>query len=144
MNNPLKNLKSSEAISKKQMRAIWALSNRLGLQEEDLHARVESISGKKSIRALTKSEARHVIEDLLLLAGSQKRGSEKSTLEKGKVTQAQMDFIYETGRKIGWKKEHIFGLAKKMYRVSQLKNLRVEQASGLIEALKAIQNRNIA
>lgn len=117
-----------ERITKKQLRAIWALAHRTGLNEEDLHVRTKLFFGKNSIRSLTKQEASRVIEYLL---------------HKGETTRAQITLIKILTAQMGWSRQHLNGLAQKMYGKRELGDLNVRQASGLIEALKAIKVRHV-
>ena len=102
---------------------------------------VESSTGKKSIRSLSKQEAREIIEDLLLKGGGADLISQEAIGEKGRGTRAQMVFIGALSRHMGWDQRRLQRLAQRMYGVRQLADLRVRQASGLIEALKAMKMR---
>ena len=128
-------------ISTKQIKAIWALSHRAQLQEENLRILVESSTGKKSIRSLSKQEAREIIEDLLFKAGGQELISQEATGKEGRVTRAQVVFIGVLSSQIRWDQWRVLRLAQRMYGVRQLKDLKVREASGLIEALKAMKRR---
>lgn len=131
------------SISKRHLKAIWALAHRAGLQEEDLHIFVESLTGKKSIRSLTGEEAKQVIRALLLKAGAGLilfSGREKA----GRVTRAQMAMLGGLADQMGWDGKRLLGLARRMYGVKRLMDLEVKQASGLIEALKAMKQRMAA
>ena len=128
-------------ISTKQIKAIWALSHRAQLQGGDLRILVESSTGKRSIRSLSKQEAREIIEDLLIKAGGKEPILQDATDKEGRVTRAQMVFIGALSSQIRWDQQRVLRLAQRMYGVRQLKDLKVKEASGLIEALKAMKMR---
>jgi hypothetical protein len=133
---------TSGLISIQQLKAIWALAHRAGFKNEELYALVESLSGKKSIRLLDRQEAGEVIEDLLLKTEGVALQSPRGTGKEGTMTRAQMALMGILGRRIGWNLWQISRLARRMYRVENLADLKVRQASGLIEALKAIKRRS--
>ncbi|HLB01881.1 MAG TPA: phage protein GemA/Gp16 family protein [Nitrospiria bacterium] len=131
-------------ISTKQLKAIWALSHRARLQEEDLRILVEWSTGKKSIRSLSKQEAQEIIEDLLIKAGGKELISQEVTDKEGRITRAQMVFMGALSNQIGWDQWRVLRLAQRMYGIRQLKDLKLREASGLIEALKAMKRRRAA
>jgi hypothetical protein len=137
-----KKLETRGQVSMRQLKAVWALAHRAGFEKEDLYALVESLSGKKSIRFLNRQEARRVIEDLLLKAEGGEFQSVEAAGQKGTVTRAQMALIGILGRQIGWNLRQLSRLTRRMYGVGNLVDLKVRQASGLIEALKAIRRRS--
>ena len=131
-------------ISKQQIKAIWALAHRAGLEEEELRELVESFTGEKSIRSLSQEEAGEIIEDLLLKGGETDWAFREAIGAKERGTQAQMAFIGGLSRQMGWDQSRTLRLARRMYGVQELMNLKTRQASGLIEALKAIRRRRAA
>jgi hypothetical protein len=133
-------LNTSGFISPRQLKAIWALARRAGLQEEGLHRVVESLTGKRSLRSLSKEEARGIIEDLLLKTGM-KVISYPGGGGLGQITRAQMALIGGLTMQMGWDRQRLVGLARKMYGVGWLIDLKAKQASGLIEALKVMRKR---
>jgi hypothetical protein len=133
-----------ERITKKQLRAIWALAHRTGLNEEDLHVRTELFFGKNSIRSLTKQEASRVVEYLLQKGEVMEKIPERIVDIEGIITRAQIMLIEKLTDQMGWSVRHLNGLAQKMYGARELGGLNVRQASGLIEALKAIKLRHVA
>jgi len=137
-----KKMETSGLISMRQLKAIWALAHRAGFKKEDLYALVESLSGKKSIRFLNTQEARRVIEDLLLKAEGGDLRSLEAAGQEGTMTRAQMALIGILSRQIGWNSWRLLRLARRMYGVGNLVDLKVRQASGLIEALKVIRRRS--
>ena len=129
---------SVEGITKKQMRALWASAHRAGLTEEELRALTASLWGRRSIRDLTVVEASRLIEKL------QDTGNRDAIpfQTSGRLTLAQARWIDALGKKIGWDPPHVLGLAKRMYSVERMDDLTRKEASGVIEALKALWNRS--
>ena len=128
----------------KEIRAIWGIAGRLGINATELHQRVENLTGKKSIRLLTRDEAQIIIHALLTSAASiptPVAGISESDIGG---TDAQKAFIAGLGCRLGWDLNQIESLAKKMYGIRRLKEITNRQASGLIEALKAIRSRKAA
>jgi|GEM_PF-1843179 len=128
-----------EGISTRQLRAIWALARCAHLNEGELHAKVSALSGKGSIRALTRRQAGRIIERL-----QREVGSASTAERRGETTRFQVSLIEILGKAMGWETDRVLGLAHKMYGVDRLEGLTVIQASGLIEALKAIRGRRAA
>ena len=56
----------------------------------------------------------------------------------------QMVFMGALSNQIGWDQWRVLRLAQRMYGIRQLKDLKVREASGLIEALKAMKRRRAA
>ena len=131
-------------ISKQQLKAIWALSHRTGLNEEDLRSLVEAFSGKKSIRSLSRQAASEIIERLLLKGEGTDSAFQETIGQKERGTRAQMVLIGELSGQMGWDQSRLLRLVQRMYGVRQLTDLKIRQASGLIEALKAMRRRQAA
>jgi Bacteriophage Mu, GemA protein len=127
-----------EDISKQQIRAIWALCHRLGLDEQSLHGLAQAITGVSSIRQLSSSQATRLIDLLLAKTGFKTRDFPR---RPGFNTPHQLAYIQGLAAQLGWDEPHTLGLARRMYHVRRLRDLGIRQASGLIEALKAIQER---
>lgn len=143
-----------EAITKRQIKAIWALAHHGGLNAEDLHRQIESSVGKRSLRQLSREEAARVIQGLLpklddrdwMLDDSEGNLSSTSISHpvSNPYTSAQMAFMGRLIWEMGWDQKRLLRLAYRMYGVRRLADLTVRQASGLIEALKAIGKRHAA
>jgi hypothetical protein len=129
-------------ITKRQIKAIWTLAHRSGLLEEDLRLRMEAAWGKKSIRSLTQREARELIERLLIHISVGKDARPAMTGSRDAPSASQMAFIEGLAGRLEWDSWRLNRLARRMYGVRSLEDLKTRQASGLIEALKAIQKRS--
>lgn len=57
-------------VTSHQMKALWALAHRAGLDEGELHALVVSRTGRASLRELRRAEAAAVIDKLLAKVGA--------------------------------------------------------------------------
>lgn len=126
-------------VTSKQVRAIWGYAALLKVSEERLREWIYAETGKGSLRELSLLEASRIIGDMEWETKLEVGG----LLLRGRMTGAQFRKIVRMGAEIGWNQERILGLAGKMYRVERLQDLDQKKASGLIEALKAIQNRNL-
>ncbi|HIE64904.1 MAG: phage protein GemA/Gp16 family protein [Nitrospira sp.] len=125
-----------DRITSKQIKALWGFSGRACIPERELRGWVTRRTGKRSIRALTKAEASRLIGELIdVETGQPKR------LSEDRMTEAQATWIRVLGEMIGWDGHRLSGLCKKMYRGKGMRSLNRKEASGLIEALKAIGER---
>ncbi len=131
-------------ISRRQLKAIWALSHRLELDEPDLRSMIRQLTGKESMRTLTRLEAREVLDLLLERTRSVDSAGKEDDRHRGGATGAQMALLLSLAEEIHWDADRTLRLARNMYHVARLDDLKIRQASGLIEALKAIKNRRVA
>jgi hypothetical protein len=124
-------------ISPRQLKAIWALSHRAGLDDDALHALVASRTGRASLRELRRAEAAAVIDELLAKVS----GGAPAPQKRGAATRAQRALLARLAGELEWPPERLPALARRMYGAGSLPELTVKQASGLIEALKAMAKR---
>jgi hypothetical protein len=124
-------------ISPRQLKAIWALSHRAGLDDGALHVLVASRTGRSSLRELRRTEAAAVIDELLAKVSGRVGAPQKA----GAATRAQQALLTRLAGDLEWPSERLPALARRMYGAGALRELTVKQASGLIEALKAIAGR---
>ena len=124
-------------ISSRQLKAIWALSHRVGLDEGALHALVASRTGRASLRELRRSEAATVIDELLAKVSGRALALQKP----GAATRAQQALLDRLAAELEWPPERLPALARRMYGAGTIRELTVKQGSGLIEALKAMIQR---
>lgn len=126
----------SPAITAAQIRMIHALARETGLDDDTLHDIAHSVSGKESIRALTRSQAARLIDRLQVLAGKAKDIPDRAS-------QAQQNYIHALAREMGWAED-----PKRLRRfletrgagVSDVRFLSIRAAGQVIEALKAIRD----
>jgi hypothetical protein len=131
-------------IGKNQLKAIWAQSHRMGLNGESLHEFVENQTRKKSLRTLTHTEAQQILLQL-----QQKKSGKIQTGEEGSergnhISFSQIDFIHGLAKEMDWNRFRTQRLTQRMYGLRKLERMNKKQASGLIEALKAIKKRKAA
>lgn len=126
------------------IRRVWGLakSPELKLTDEELHLVVQAHTGKDSIRTLNKRELQTVIRVL----GSMKDSVKKSGCGKRRggntSTENQRKKIYRLTQELGWDRPaRVNGMCRKMFGVSAVEWLDYRQCSGLIEALKAMAER---
>jgi len=124
-------------ISSRQLKAIWALSHRVGLDDAELHALVAARTGRVSLRELRRTEAAAVIDELLAKGSGRTPTPQKG----GFVTRAQQTLLARLAAELEWPPERLPALARRMYGTRVIGDLTVKQASGLIEALKSIIQR---
>jgi len=132
------------AASVRQIRMIWALGHQRGVTEAALREWVEAVSGQTSLRRLTAGEASRLIEGLRE-GMSDAATFRASLIERGnRMTAAQQRLIERLAGELGWSVRQVTGLARHLYGRSRGESLTRFQASGLIEALKAMGQRRAA
>lgn len=125
-----------DKVTPKQIKALWAKAGRARIPERELRGWAYSRTGKRSIRALSKREASRLIGELHDVEAGQ-----VGLLSSDRMTAAQAGWIGALGGMIGWDERQLVGLARKMYHGKGMRALSRREASGLIEALKAIGER---
>ncbi|MFZ5863107.1 MAG: phage protein GemA/Gp16 family protein [Nitrospirota bacterium] len=124
-------------ITSRQLKALWALSHRAGLDDAALHALVASRTGRASVRELLQREAGALIEELAAAV----EGRPVVVTRPGAATRAQEAMLARLADEMRWPPERLPALARRMYGARAIGELTVKQASGLIEALKAMATR---
>ena len=127
------------------IRQLWGIakSPELKLTDEELHVLVEGHTGKSSIKALNKRELQTVIRVLTGMKDSAKR-SERGQMRQGgnPATENQRKKIYKLTQELGWDKpSRLSGMCRRMFGVTSVEWLDYTQCSKLIEALKAMADR---
>lgn len=126
-------------LTKRQIKKIWTMAYRYKIDPEHLRLAVKSVTGHESIRSLSKRKASRFIEEITAKGGVEAFSQGAFLFDRG--TRAQLLLIRELGTQSGWNEKQVTGLARRMYGVSSVEHLTVKQASGVIEALKAITLR---
>ena len=123
-------------ISPAQLRAIYGMARKAGMDNDDLHATVKKLTGAESLKALTGYRAALVIDYLKDILGQP-----VSTSSPARATPGQQYKIVELAREMGWMDDprRLRGFVEKQYHVSDIRFLTPAQAGLCIEALKAIQ-----
>ncbi|MDE7339952.1 MAG: regulatory protein GemA [Lachnospiraceae bacterium] len=135
-----------KVISVSQMRKIYALARERGMDSDLLHAHMQALTEKESMKELTMSEGIRMIESL----------EGKPTELKGqiKASYKQMQYIYGLMKRLGWvtgtgepdteRLDRFLQSPKAGINLGSYKWLTKEKASKLIEALKSISERTNA
>lgn len=134
--------KKEKAASAAQVRKIYALARERGMDADLLHAHMETVCGKASMKEITVSDGIRIIDSL-----------EEKRKEAGKesASQRQLRYIYGLMRKIGWTTEagepdtdrldRFLQSPKAGFNLGSHKWLTRPAASRLIEALKDMDKR---
>lgn len=125
--------------SPKQLKAIYGLAKRLGMDSELLHDLVFSLTKRTSLANLRKGEATLVVKTLLQHANPGALRKQQGNIIR-LVTLDQIDKILELAHKMLWGEEQIDKLSTRQYN-QPFRRLRVNQAQGLIEGMKSILER---
>jgi Bacteriophage Mu, GemA protein len=125
----------------RQMRMIWALSHQRGMTEAALRKWIEAVSGQTSLRRLTTGQASQLIEGLQDKSKDVTVFCASLAERADRMTAAQQQLIEQLAGALGWSARQVTGLTQHMYGRSPRESLTRSQASGLIEALKAMGRR---
>lgn len=125
--------------TKQQLKAIYALASRLGMDAEMLHDFVFALTRRASIADLRKAEATNVIKTLLQHANPNALRKSKGNITY-LVSIEQVEKIDALAKRMLWGHEQIDALSQRMYS-QPFRRLRVNQAQGLIEGMKSILER---
>jgi hypothetical protein len=91
-------------ISEKQLKMIWGLANRVGLDDDKLHESVKGLTGKESLKQLTNEDVSCVIRRLTNASIKQKRKARQdfpiNVFEI--ITPKQRGLIKYFEEKLGW------------------------------------------
>lgn len=122
------------AMTNAQIRMIYAMSKRLGMDRDELHCMVHGLTGCDSIRALSVKQGVRVIDRLNVLAGVESEAPNRAS-------KAQQRMILRLAEEMGWLGEpaRLRGFLEAKTGVSDVKFLSIDSARRIIEALKAIQ-----
>ena len=123
-----------------QRRMIFKLAREKGLDNDLLHAYIENLTGKASLKYLTIIDARNVIDSL---------NDNKASGSKGMATFKQRRFIEGLAADIGWvvegskklDRERLNAWLYHRYGISNIRWLTAKKASDAIEGLKAMVKR---
>jgi len=130
-------------ISPEQIKKVWAASHEKGWTEERLRDTVLRISGDRSIKALSKKQAKRVID---VLEGKAvlpvPRGNEKVF---ALATTGQFGLIGQLKTDAGWTDEHLENFILKQFKRGELRKLNRQEAGVVITVLNAaIRKKGVA
>lgn len=127
------------------IKTLWGIakSPELSLSDEELHLLVQARTGKESLKKLTQREIALMAGVLQGMKDSASGTVHKSRKNKGNTaTASQRRKIHMLARDLGWDNPaRVNGMCKKMFGVSCVEWLKYQQCSKLIEALKAMLER---
>ena len=126
------------------VKILWGLakSKELRLTDEELHLLVNRETGKDSIRELNGSELAHICRLLQKQKDDIKRqNGTLPDLRGNPQTTRQRRKISELEEKLGWEARNTRALSHRMYKVDAVEWLTYYQCQGLIEAMKAMLER---
>jgi len=120
-------------ISEKQLKMIWGLSNRVGLDDDKLHESVKGLTGKDSLKQLTNEDVSCVISRLTNAGASikQKRKARQdfpiNVVEI--ITPKQRGLIKYFEEKLGWQDNpaRLAGLSRRIIK----KEMAVTKTEGI-------------
>lgn len=135
--------------TQKQNRAIWALAHKLGFSNDDVHELALEVTGKQSIRALSRKEADDVIDRM----GGQpffrdKSGTPRRTVsyrrqQTGVVqleTEKQLNLLRDLATRRGWSEETLQNFCQRQIKKSLPTT--TKEANKVIEGIKAMNKRD--
>lgn len=127
------------------IRTLWGLakSPQLQMTGEELHLVVQAQTGKDSMKDLTEAERRRIAYVLGEMKDSAAGKKKRPVSVGGSATDNQRRKIYMLQRELGWdtNPKRLNGFIKRMFRVDRVEWLDYRQCSELIEALKAMLER---
>lgn len=126
------------------VKKIWGLAKcpELKLSDEELHLLVQAHTGKCSIRELSLGEISSVVHALIGLKESARKGRGGQAYGAGNPdTVNQRRKVYKLAQGLGWDGNRVNGLARRMFKVARVEWLTYVQCSKLIEAMKAMAER---
>ncbi|MBI4746774.1 MAG: DUF1018 domain-containing protein [Deltaproteobacteria bacterium] len=126
-----------EGITGEQLKKIWSIRSQKGISEDWLRDVVESVSGQRSTRALTKRQAVKVID--ALDNGQRKWTVYRQDKEPEEIifsSKDQLALIDHLKTEAGWSDERLMNFIKKVYKRDGLKKLRVKEAGIVIHVLE--------
>lgn len=128
----------NDNISKKQIRLIHVAKRELGLSDDEYRDLLYAVTGKRSSKDLTAAEAKEVVATLERL-GFKPLGPRPA----GRPTEAQVAFIKNLWREAARQpSESYLGVwLLRGYGVNRPEELTFDDASRVIEALKAMKRR---
>lgn len=132
-------------VTRLQLAKIYALANKHGMDNELLHAYIEALIGKDSLKELSYEEAGRVADSLM--------GKDVvSRFPRQEVlTDRQKRLIISLAIQLGWVREdnknladfeRLNGFVRKQYNTIYMRALSRSNASKCIEALKDMLDRN--
>lgn len=122
--------------------AIYAIakSPQLGMTDEELHLLVGGMTGKDSLKELTKRELIDLTTKLQEMrdSASGKKDKRNFTRRGNRATERQRRKMYMLMKELGWTDKRVRGFARKMVGTETIEWLNHEQCAILIEGMKKL------
>lgn len=129
------------------LRTIWGIakSPELHMTDDELHELVSGHMGKDSLKELTPREIAKVVNILSGMKESvrkQERRKGHPSVRGNPSTANQRKKVYKLCEELDWKDPaRVNGMCRRMFQIDRLEWLNYRQCSDLIEALKAMAER---
>jgi len=129
--------------SPEQIRCIWGLGRKNGLDKDALHDKCLAVTGQEHISQLTKYQAIKLIDSLM---GKKPRDFYPVEYERplSRASQEQIRLIFGLAKKLGWvkngeiDKDRLNGFVRSQYSVDHIDWMEPDAARNCIEAMKAM------
>lgn len=121
-------------ITSSQLKMIWGLARKLGMDSENVHALAKSVTGSDSLKQLDSQPAARLIDRMMAMAGQAKPEPLNRDSKK------QLSMIFGLAKKLGWSEDpaRLRAFLEKRYGVSHPRFLNDTDTNNVIEALKAM------
>ena len=117
-------------INKEQIKAIWALSNAVGMDRAEVYA----MAKVEHLHDMTMSGAIQMINLLKRMAGQ----ADDKPVPQGKPTNKEMSMINALAHKLDWTDDRLKAFIDKRFGISHPRFMDDKTARKVIEALKAM------
>ena len=125
-----------------QLRKIFALSKMLGFEEEVLRDVVESGTGRRSLSALSRSQAQRVIQDLEAIISQRRKNHKRLGPPSDRASVGQINYLRDLALKtLGWSELGLRSWLRRWCYVDHEKWLNTKNATKAITGLKDIHRR---
>ncbi|MDD3410308.1 MAG: DUF1018 domain-containing protein [Eubacteriales bacterium] len=116
---------------------IYALARKADIDNELLHDNVKRITGCDSIKALSMTQAKAIINRLQECTGDKPRAAPMD-----RATNAQRGMIFALSRELGWGGDspRLTAFLEKRFGVSSVAFLTTRQTGPVIEAMKSMRD----
>ena len=120
-------------ITRAQLRHLWASAKELGMDSDQVHALVQTVTGQEHISQLTEEQATRVIDTL---------AGRKTKLPSG-VSKKQLWRIRDLAKQLGWadNPKRLLGFVKRQTGIERLEWLSASDARRVHEGLKVLLAR---
>lgn len=124
----------TKMVTAAQLKMLWSLARRQGIDSDLLHERARRLSGRSSLKQMTAAQAATLIDEL----------QGKPMQSQARANNAQLAVIRALEAKLGWAEDpsRLRGWILSRYGVERLEWLKGDQAILCIEAMKGMLKGN--